>query len=321
MSQCLWARLIRETAYRSPDTLGTLNDTHTILELVDDDAVSIEPVANNEQLYSWLACGDPDRVIGETETIEGTIRTLLYPAQAPLLLGWAFMPIVDGTPDTPWETDEPDGEFASMALDLGYRDDDGNARSLRLLGGKVTAATLSAARGTRQGAFMLELTARFSSTTTAGSTPDAGDYPTGAPYFLSSTSGNLSVNSSTISNYDSLSISAAYTVDARYDESTYVSRIRHRRREHTLTIGGILKHTPDWRALQTGRTAFSTTLAMNYPGGAGQQQISWDWGDNCLMREWSRSLPLGGARTQQAVILSQYDRDDDQTLTVAIGTQ
>ena len=118
---------------------------------------------------------------------------------------------------------------------------------------------------------MLELDVTFSSSTTAGTAPDADDYPTGAPYFLSSTSGNLSINSTTISNYESLTIAGEYQVTPRYDESATVSRIRHNRREYTLALGGLLKFTPDFRALQTARTAFPVTLAMNYPGGSGQQ--------------------------------------------------
>lgn len=323
MAQCLYARLIQESAYKTPVTLDTLNSDHIVLELIDDDAVSVEPVANSEQLYSWLACGEPDRHIGETSGVSGTIRTLLYPAQAPLLLGAAFQPIVDGTPDTPWESDEPDGEFASFAMDLGYRDDSGTLREARYLGGKFTRVSLSAARGTRDGAFVFEGDVTFSSSTTAGTAPTASDYPTGAPYFLSATSGNLSINSASISNYESITLEANYTASARFDESATVSRIRHRRREFTLAVTSLLKFTPDWRALQLARTEFPATLALLYPGGSGQQQITFDFGDVCRVTDngWTRSLPLGADRMQTLTILSQYDRDDAQLMTCAIGTQ
>lgn len=323
MSQCLWARLIQESAYNTPVTVTTLNTDHIVLELIDDDAVTVEPVANTEQLYSWLACGDPDRHIGETIGYQGTIRTLVYPPQVPLLFGAAFQPIVEGTPDTPWESDEPDGQFASFAMDLGYRDDNGTQRKARYTGGKVVRANLSAARGTRDGAFVLELECIFSTSTTAGDDPVAANYPTGAPYFLSSTSGNLSINSTTISNYESITLEANYTASARFDESTTVSRIRHRRRKFTLAVTSLLKFNPDWRALQNARTEFPVTLAMLYPGGGGQQEVSFDFGDVCRVDDngWTRSLPLGADRMQTLTILSQWDRDDAQLMTCAIGTQ
>ena len=325
---CQWAMLLTESSYKTPVTATTAGVDHLVLELLDDDPIGgMEVVPANEQLYSWLACGEPDRAIGETSAIEGTIRTLLYPEQANLLLGWAYRPVADqGVTgfEIPWVTSEPAGQFASMAMDYSYRDDAGTERKARLLGGKVTGATLTAARGTRDGAFVLELQVTFSErTTTTTTAPLAATYPTGAPYFLSATSGNVAINSTVISDYDSLTIAGAYTTNARYDEATVVSRIRHHRQEYTLQLASLLKFTPDWRALMLDRTTFPAAVTLDYPGGTGEQSITFDFGANSRVTDggWTRALPIAADRTQQLTILSQYDRTAETLMEIEVGVQ
>jgi hypothetical protein len=323
---CSWAILTTESAYKVPTATPVLGTDYTVLELLDDNPIGITNTPNTETLYSWLACGDADRGVGETATIEGTIRTLLYPAQAALLLGWAFMEVDQSVEDSeiPWITSEPAGQLASMTLDFAYRDDDGTERKNRYLGGKVTGVTLGADRGTRDGAFVLELTTAWSErTSTSATAPAAADYPSAAtsPYFLSATSGNVIVNSQTISNYQSLSIAGEYTAPIVFDEDPTVKRIRHHRKDYTLTLGNRLKFTPDWRALFEARSVFGADVTLEYPGGTGQQSILFDLGDNCRMSEWTRALPINADRTQTAVIVSQFDRTAERTLAVTIGTQ
>lgn len=325
MASCSWAMLVTETAYKTPATPTTPNADHLVLELLDDDPVAVESVPQNEQLYSWLACGEPDRAIGETAAVSGTIRTLLYPAQAPLLLGWAFRKVdQSGTPDIPWTTSEPDGQMASMALDFAYRDDSGTERKGRYLGGKVTRASLAADRNTRGGAFVLELDVTFSSvTTTSATAPAASDYPSGAPYFLSATSAGVVLNSATIADYESLTIEANYTTTARFDEAAAVKRIRHHRDEITLALSSLLKFTPDWRALRDNRSTFAAEVTMLYPGGSGQQELTWDFGANCRVADdgWQKQLQLASDRTQSLNVMCQYDRTAGRLLELTIGTQ
>lgn len=328
MAACLWLRLIQESAYKTPVVFTTLNADHAVLDLVDDDAASFEPRANVEQLRAFKACGGRDRAVGETSIITGSFKTPLYPSQAAFLLGMCFRKVsgqdIEGS-EVPWPTTEPAGQFASVAADMGYRDDDGNVRSARLLGGKVGRARLSAARGTRDGLWMLEGDMTFSSVDTAGTVPALADYPATAeaPYYFGSTSGGLSVNSVGITDYDSIAIEGAYEMSARFAEGPTVRRIRHNSSDFTIEIAKYLKFTPDWRALQTSRATFPVTLALNYPGGAGQQQITLDFGDNCRVDDegWSKSYPLAGDKMETLKVVSQYDRDDDQFMTVAIGTQ
>lgn len=324
---CQWLRLIRESAYKTAVTPTTVNTDYVAVELLDDDPVSIEPVANNEPLMSWLACGARDRTIGETETIEGTIRTLLYPAQVPLLFGWWLGVIADQDVEDeefPWVTSEPPGQLASMAADYGYVDDDGTERKGRLLGGKVTGGTLTFSRGTRQGAGVLELNTRWSSLTSTGtSAPPAADYPSQstAPYYLSATSGNLSINGEVAEGYDDLAIAAAYETSARYDESPTVRRIRHNARDFTMTLGGLLRFDPDWRALQRARTTFPASVTLEYPGGTGAQSVAIDFGNNAIIDEWSRALPIRNDRTQSITIASQFNRTTGAMLTYTVGVQ
>lgn len=325
--QCQWLRLIRESAYRTPVTPATVNTDYLAVELLDDDPVSIEPRANNEPLMSWLACGARDRTIGETETIEGTIRTLLYPAQVPLFFGWWLGVIADQDDpgnEFPWVTSEPEGQLPSMAADYGLVDDEGEERKGRLLGGKVTGGTLTFSRGTRQGAGVLELNTRWSElTTTALSAPDAADYPSQstAPYYLSATSGNVAINSQTVVGYDDLTVTTNYEASARYDEFPYVRRIRHNARDYTFSLGGLLVFDPDWRALQRARTTIPAAITLDYPGGTGAQTITLDFGDNAIIDEWGRALPIRGDRTQTITVASQFDRTAGTMLTYSIGTQ
>jgi hypothetical protein len=327
---CAWLRLIRESAYKVPVTPTTLNTDFLVIELLDDDPFNVEPAPTTEQLFSWLACGDPDRGIGETYAIEGPLRTLLYPDQAALLLGWAVQPVAgqgDAGNEVPWLTSEPAGQMASMTADFAYSDDDGVERKARYLGGKVTSFTLTADRGTRDGAFVLELQTAWSErTTTTATAPPASEYPSAAtpPYFLGATSGNVTIDGETISNYTTLSIEGNYTAPIVFDEDPFIKRIRHRRKEFMLNMTGRLKVTPDWRALRDNRSIFDATVVMEYPGGAGAQSLTWDMGGNVRVSGpdgWSKSLPLNADRMQSLSLISQFDRDLSRTLALTIGVQ
>jgi hypothetical protein len=221
-------------------------------------------------------------------------------------------------------TSEPSGQMASMTLDFMYKDDDGNERPNRFLGGKVTGGSLTFDRGTRDGAGVLELQTAWSErTSTAATDPPESSYPsaTTAPYFLSATSGNVVVNGQTISNYQSLAIRGEYTAPIVFDEDPTITRIRHRRRDFSLVLGARLKFSPDWRLLRDTRAVFSATVGMEYPGGTGQQVLTWDFGANCRMPEWSPSLPINADPTQEATIVSQYDRTAGRTLEVTFDEQ
>jgi hypothetical protein len=328
MASCQWAVLTTESAYGVPTASPVLNADYLVLELLDDDPLGgMEPVPNNEQLYSWLACGEADRAIGETYSITGTIRTLLYPTQAALLLGWAFRPVDDQEvtgDEIPWVTAEPEGQMASMCLDFAYRDDAGDERKNRLLGGKVTGATLSADRGTRDGAFVLELETTWSSrTSTAAAAPAASAYPSAAPYFLSATQGNVVINGNTLDDdFDALTIAGEYEANARFDASTVVSRIRHHRRNYTLEVQKLLTFTPDLRALRDNRTVFAASVTLDFPGGTGQQTIGFTMPSARVSDDgWSRSLPIAGDRQETLNIMAQFDRTAGYHFATTIGTQ
>lgn len=331
MSSCAWLRLIKESAYKTPVTPTTLNEDYLVLELLDDDPASIEVAPNTEQLYSWLACGDPDRGIGETYGITGTIRTLLYPQQAPILLGWAMREISGqgGDPGdaTPWVTTEPAGQLASMACDYSYRDNDGVERKGRFLGGKVTGFTLGAARGTRDGAFVLELQTAWSErTTTTAAAPAAADYPDAstAPYMLSAATGGLTINEVAIDDFRGVSVAGNYTAPIAFNERPTITRIRHYRKEFVLEVEGDLLFTPDWRALRDDRSVFDAGLVLSYPGGTGEQEITFDLGDNCRVNGadgWQKQLPINADRTQTLSVISQFSRTLGRTAALTIGTQ
>jgi hypothetical protein len=327
---CMWLKLVRESAYKTPVTPTTINEDYLVIELLDDDPASIELEPNTEQLYSWLACGDPDRGIGETYQITGTIRTLLYPDQAPILLGWAMREVADQAvtgEEIPWVTSEPAGQLASMSADFAYRDNNGNERKDRFLGGKVTGFTLGAVRGTRDGAFVLELQVAFSErTTTTATAPAASDYPAAAtsPYFLSAATGNLTIDGTAIDEFRAVTVAGAYTAPITFNEQPTITRIRHYRKEFTLEVNGDLLFAPDWRALRDDRSVFDAELILTYPGGTGAQEITLDFGDNCRVNGadgWSKQLPINADRLQTLSVISQFSRTLERTLALTIGVQ
>jgi hypothetical protein len=316
-SFCLF---IRETAFNTPITTldNTTVDTGWVpLDLPDDDAVAIRRTPNVEQLMTAKARGGPDRVVGDSYGIGGQARGILYPNQAPLLVGWGCQ-LVDQTasPDQPWTTTELDGDMASATFALAYEDWSRTYIKRRYRGCKAASFSLEAARGTRGG--VVQWSAEVVGSNEASSTdtePALSLYPTLAAYHISDAA--LTVNNVAISNFEGFNLTVANTYEVAFDEGATAGAIRLQSRMVTLAIpGAALKATPDWEALYTGQTIMAaTTLVLTHPGN--NHRITLNLQGAARMNEWGRNLRLQQRHNQSCTITAQLDRSTGGDFTVS----
>lgn len=318
-----FAKFITESAYKTP--IGTIDGTTLLtgwvpLDLPDDNAIGVRRAPNFEQLMTAKARGGPDRAVGDTYGVAGSLRGILYPDQAPLLLGWGLVPVdQSGTPDYPWTTSEPNGDLASATLVYGYEDLNFSVLKHRYRGLKAASFVLSGARGTRGGAieWSAEATGSDEASASSDSEPSLSQYPTLAPYHLSDVA--IEVNNVAISNFESFTLTATNTLDVMFDESTTAAIIRMQSRTITLAITAALKSTPDWEALFVAGTLLSadTKLTLTHPGN--NHMIEIDLQGAARVTDWARDSRLQARNNQTITIQAQLDRSTAKDMTVAFS--
>lgn len=316
-----WCLFITESAFKSPVSVAsnTVNSAWCPLDLPDDDAVGIERTPNVEELATAKSLGEPDRVVGDTYGVEGPARGILYPEQAPLLVGWGCG-VVDqsATPDFPWTTTEPDGrDLASATFAHFYEDWAFNSAKRRFRGCKARSFTVEAARGTRGGVVQWSADVVGADEASSSDTePTLAQYPTLAPYHLSDCA--LTVNNVAITNFESFRLQVTNTLHVAHDEGQTASVIRLQARRMVLSVTAALKQTPDWRALFTGQTLLATTsLVLTHPGN--NHRITFSGQAACRLASWSKNLRLQDRPNQTIEIVPMHDRSTGKNFTVAFS--
>ena len=322
MAAKAWCLFITESSFitpASPNSASNLDTAYCVLDLPDDDAVSIQRKPNVEQLTTAKSRGAPDRVVGDSYGISGGAKGILYPTQAPLIAGWGLQ-LVDqtATPDEPWTTDEPDGDLASATFALAYEDWDFNVTKHRYRGCKAQTFSIESARGTRGGVvqWMADVVGSDQASM-SDSEPALVDYPSDslAPYHHSDST--LTINNTAISNYESISLRATHALEVAFDESTTAAVIRRQSSTVNMTVVGALKGTPDWEALFTGQTLMaSTKWVLTHPGN--NHRITMDLQGVARVPNWTRNLRLQNNRPNQTIeIVAQFDRSAGEAFSIA----
>jgi hypothetical protein len=317
---------ITESAFKDPvDIVATeVNDNWLAIQLSGDNSFTGINRPDIEPLNTALARGRTERDIGVTSRCPFQLTTLLYPEQAALLLGWALTPIVKGTPDDPWETTEPAKDLASMSLIHGYEDHSATMLEVHYAGAKVSSFSLSAASGTRGGAFVLTIQGVAATATVATGTAIEGEpattlYTSAAPYNLVDVSGQLTVNSVAISNFNSLAVEVTNELIVEMNESATPQLMRMRGRDSMMTVGALLKHTPDWQVLYTGRTTFAVQAHLDHSNAT--DRITLDLPAGSRLDNWDRSTPLRSTHRQEARFVGHYSKSLGYEFLATVTTQ
>jgi hypothetical protein len=312
--------MIVESAFKTAATSTfdgtTVNISWLPLELSADNAFQVDWAPDQEPLRTALARNRVQRHLGSTSSLTGSLQTLLYPAQDNLLLGWGFTRNDMGgggtADDVPWTTTEPARDLASVTF-VGYAEDDSlNAEKYRFNGCKCNRMSVSAARGTMQGAVMVSADFTGSERASSADTEPARSlYPATAPYNLSDCT--LTVNGSVIANYESFTITVENEVEAMKDNRTFAQPIRGYGRTLSLEITQLYKNSPDLLALYTGKTEFATTLVLTHPTAP---TVTFNFQASCRILPYTRQYPLAGRHTEGYTIVPQYNLTNGTDLAI-----
>ncbi len=184
----------------------------------------VEPVFEEIMYGGGLAI--PAEEISDHYICKGTLKTKLYPAQAPFLLKWATSRINTGQ-TSPWTTTEPPGDLASVSVYHAIQYSNGTVRRKRYSGTKVSSMRLEVSRGSTSAMLTLDLQAckAYGNAIDSSSDPNGTEFPLPAetdyplnPYTFKNTGGNLKI-ASTTSAYESISIACQNALDGRHFET------------------------------------------------------------------------------------------------------
>lgn len=317
-----WVNFLTESAFKTATSNTQNNTTLGVswlpIELISDDAVNFNWMPDREDIRTALARNRVERQVGTTYSLTGSGKTLLYPAQDNLLIGWGFtrndMGGAGTTDDVPWTTTEPARDLASVIFASYAEDDALTAEKYRYDGCKCGRMALAASADNQA----FELSFDFTGSQRIAS--DASDvepvktyYPSTAPYHLSDAA--LVVNGTTISNFSGVTIQVENELQPRKDNRTYAQPIRGWGRLVTLQVQQLYKATPDLQALFQARTALSTcTLVLTHPTGP---TLTFDLKASSRITDYKRVYPIGRSHEEQYTITAWYDRTAASDMTVA----
>ena len=261
------AMLVVESAYTVTKASPVAGTDSIYLRLTQPNSFSVQA----DPKYTDISFGGGEDILVEslsdTMDVKGTLKTVLYPTQANLLLNWALTRINTGQ-TAPWTTTEPPGDLASASVYHAYQRSDGTLRRTRYAGGKVAKLTLTGSRNAPVWNAQLDLifSKQIGNTYDASSDPDATEFPLPqdtdlpmGPYMFSETSGGLLIGSgagTVRTQYETLTLTVTNMIDARPFESRFVQVAAFRGRRATLDSVLRLKSTPD------DRTAFESSAAQ-----------------------------------------------------------
>jgi hypothetical protein len=304
------------------------------------------PVAGTDSLYTRLVDGNafgliadpvitqvaygggydvPAEYISDFTEVKGGLTTNLYAGQAAFLMGWALARI-NTAQTSPWTTTEPPGDLASVTAYHATQRSDGSYKRTKYTGVKCTSFRIEASRGSPIWKVSLDLVAQkyvgntydgsSDPTTTEFPDPAETDYPTN-PYLFIHSSGGLLLGSGSgtvRSQYESLALAVANTIDARPFESRFLQVAAFRGRRSTLDVALRLKATPDDDAAYLALAAQRAQLTLT--NGANSVVINFQ-GNNFLSRR-ARDLPLNKVFMRTLTITNAFSQSAANDLSYTV---
>jgi Phage tail tube protein len=244
--------VVRESALNTPIMSPVLGTDMIYIRLADGNAFKMraKPVIQKVSYGGGFAVAA--EAISDHYAVEGTLDTLLYPAQAQLLLDWATTRI-NSAQTSPWTTTEVPGDLASCTVYHAIRQSTGAYNLKQFSGVKVTSAKIDVSReatiaklslglmGSKQVGFGTET---GDPTSTPFPAPAETSYPTG-PYTFAMTAGQLSIGGSTRTGYASLGIDIKNAIDGQWFETSFRQVLQFLGRESQLSTKLFYKPSPN----------------------------------------------------------------------------
>jgi hypothetical protein len=318
--------LVKESALGTVMATPVAGTDSIYIRLTDDNSFGIMPKPQTVTVpYGGGQAIDAEMLSDFTECT-GNLSTLLYPTQALFILSWALARINAGQ-TSPWTTTERPGDLASVSCYHAYMMNDGTIKRQRYAGTKVTSLRLEASRGDTRWKCTLGLTAQknIGNPVDASADPDATEFPLPGdadlpvgPYLFTHSSGGLllGTGSGTVrSQYESLALNVANTIDARPFESRWVQVMEWHGRRSTLDVELRLKVTPDDKTAYEALTAQTCKLTLTQ----GARSVVLDYKGANKLGNLDRNLPLNKVATRRLTIANLYSSaagtDIDFTVT------
>ena len=264
----LW--IVKESALGTVMSSPTAGTDSIYIRLIDGNAFSMvaEPIIEDIPYGGGFAV--QAEAVSDHYSCTGSLKTKLYPSQAPLLLAWGISRI-NSAQTTPWTTTEPAGDLASCSVYHAVRRSDGTYSLKRFAGCKVKGLRVEVSRQSTTAMLSLDLQASraygcaadTTSDPTSGefAAPTEAQYPT-APFTFAQTAGTVTVGS-TRTQYDSLAIAVQNALDGRWFETSYLSINQFNGRASTLDTDLYLKASPDDRSAFEAITAQTCSVEFN----------------------------------------------------------
>lgn len=282
-----FVRLIKETAWGTPTASPVLNIDYVVIDLTEDNALSVEPEVIRKTIRSANSHNRRIINVAEQTKVEGTLSTLFYPSQQAVLMA-LLQPTGSAPEDVP-----------SFTLDEGFTLESGTVKRRRILGCKFEQMTLSCSQDDPAAKLQFAICgwkpAASDPDATAFPEPAFSDYPSGAgdyPYTFQDTATHLKIGT-TRTGYASLEIAVKNILDRPFLESPYVSRIRYKGRD------------VDWKSTLlysafTDRTSYESQSALDceVTFDNGTNSAKFDFQTRNFLAGAPRKLPLGSAYYQ-----------------------
>jgi hypothetical protein len=303
--------LVKESAYGTPMSSPVAGTDSIYIRLTESNAFTMidDPIMEAVP-YGGGWDEDAEQVSDHAEC-KGKLTTLVYPAQAAFLFGWALTRVNAGQ-TAPWTTTELPGDLASVSCYHAFRKSDGSFKRERWAGTKVLGLTVSCSRSSPKLALSLDLQAQkpVGNTIDASSDPDAtefplpndSDLPTG-PFVFRHSGGNFSLGGSVRSAYESLSMSVQNKFDPRFFEGYYLQLCGLKGRKSTLDADLLLKPTPDDRASYRALTSLACSVAF----GNGTHTLTLNYHAKNTIGKLPRDLPLGKEFLHRLNLINNFD--------------
>ena len=242
-------------------------------------------------------------------TVSGAFSFPLYPEHCAF---WAYALTPDATT----------GDLPSFVADQAIEQVDGTLQYRRYLGCKLQTATIAGTSDTNMFVISGNILGKMTQTTAVTSTDFedivASFYPsiTSYPYRFTDagTPGYVKLNNSNQAEYNSVSISINNILDATFNESSYVSRIRFCGRDITWEDNFVLASNT-YRGWFEANTQLSTANTIKLDNGTNSFTIA--LGSAAFVTGVNDELPFDSVHRQTVQFTNLWDGTADLTLTAS----
>lgn len=242
----------------SPPGSPVLNTDYVVVRLVDNNAFSMRQVPVQKPIRSVDGYNRRVQMVASQFSVSGQLQTLLYPSQAAF---WA-------TALTPHSTSKNLPSYViDHAIVLG--DNSNTVAYRRYLGVKIAQAVFSGSAQTNLFHVNFTLTGKQAQSSNITITdfpePSFATYPSELPFLFTqlSTPGYLKTNNSARTEFNSFELTIQNMLDAPFNESPYVTRVKYCGRNVDWVDKFVYVSTADRTAFEAATAQTQCSASLN----------------------------------------------------------